>query len=89
MAVLNQEYIVINIILCNDDELETEFLKTYTDKNPAYIDGHYFNGYFYSPKPYNSWTRNNGKWEPPTPKPSSDGMYKWVEDDLNWQLITP
>jgi hypothetical protein len=46
---------------------------------------------FIPPKPYPSWVLNEDtcNWEPPTPKLSSDGMYKWVEDDLNWQLITP
>jgi hypothetical protein len=46
---------------------------------------------FIAPKPFNSWILNEDKciWEAPTPKPSGDGTYKWVEDDLNWQLITP
>jgi hypothetical protein len=45
---------------------------------------------FIPPKPFNSWILNEDtcNWEAPTPKPSGDGMYKWVEDDLNWQLIT-
>jgi hypothetical protein len=46
---------------------------------------------FISPKPFESWILNEEtcRWEAPTPMPSGDGMYKWVEDDLNWQLITP
>jgi hypothetical protein len=41
------------------------------------------------PKPYNSWVLNEDtcNWEAPTPYPSGDGMYQWVEDDLNWQLV--
>ena len=44
---------------------------------------------FIPPKPYNSWILNEDtcNWEAPTPKPSGDGIYQWVEDDLNWQLV--
>jgi hypothetical protein len=44
---------------------------------------------FISPKLFNSWTLNEEtcKWEPPTPYPTDGGAYKWVEDDLNWQLL--
>jgi hypothetical protein len=44
---------------------------------------------FIPPKPYNSWILNEDtcNWEAPTPYPSGDGMYQWVEDDLNWQLV--
>ena len=44
---------------------------------------------FIPPKPYNSWILNEDtcNWEAPTPYPSGDGIYKWVEDDLNWQLV--
>jgi hypothetical protein len=46
---------------------------------------------FIPQKPFNSWLLNEDTclWESPTPRPSGDGMYQWVEDDLNWQLITP
>jgi hypothetical protein len=44
---------------------------------------------FISPQPFNSWTLDEEtcKWEPPTPYPTDGGAYKWVEDDLNWQLL--
>ena len=44
---------------------------------------------FIPPKPYNSWILNEDtcNWEAPTPYPSGDGIYQWVEDDLNWQLV--
>ena len=44
---------------------------------------------FIAPKPYNSWILNEStcNWEAPTPMPSGDGIYQWVEDDLNWQLV--
>jgi len=44
---------------------------------------------FISPQPFNSWILDEEtcRWEPPTPYPTDGGAYKWVEDDLNWQLI--
>jgi hypothetical protein len=44
---------------------------------------------FAAPQPYASWTLNDESylWEAPTPMPTDGGFYKWVEDDLNWQLI--
>ena len=45
---------------------------------------------FISPQPYPSWTLDeDAKWQAPTPYPSGDGIYQWVEDDLNWQLLEP
>ena len=41
---------------------------------------------FVTPQPFPSWTRNGSTWEPPTPMPTEDGIWIWVEDDLNWQL---
>jgi hypothetical protein len=45
---------------------------------------------FIPPKQFNSWILNEEtcNWEAPTPYPTDGGIYKWVEDDLNWQLIT-
>ncbi len=44
---------------------------------------------FIAPKPFDSWTLNEdtAQWEALTPMPTDGGMYEWVEDDLNWQLI--
>ena len=43
---------------------------------------------FISPQPYPSWVLDeDAKWQAPTPYPSGDGIYQWVEDDLNWQLV--
>ena len=44
---------------------------------------------FSAPQPYASWTLNDESylWEAPTPMPTDGGIYQWVEDDLNWQLI--
>ncbi len=46
------------------------------------------NDIFIAPQPYPSWSLDdNFDWQAPTPMPTDGGMYKWVEDDLNWQLI--
>lgn len=42
---------------------------------------------FVTPQPFSSWIRNGSFWEAPTPMPTDGREYKWVEDDLNWQLV--
>jgi hypothetical protein len=42
---------------------------------------------FVAPQPYPSWIRNGSFWEAPTPMPTDGQFYRWVEDDLNWQVI--
>lgn len=61
-AMLDENNIVINILVCNDDEADTRNLITYTNNNPAYIGGDYVDGFFYPEKPAPNWLRDNGKW---------------------------
>ena len=42
---------------------------------------------FVAPQPYPSWTRNGSGWLAPTPMPTDGAIYRWVEDDLNWQVL--
>jgi hypothetical protein len=44
---------------------------------------------FIAPKTFPSWVLNEDTchWEAPTPMPTDGQMYRWVEADLNWQLI--
>ena len=44
---------------------------------------------FIPPKPFNSWTLNEDTclWNAPTPMPTDDKIYRWVEEDLNWQEV--
>ena len=43
---------------------------------------------FVAPQPYPSWTLDeNNDWQPPTPKPSSGGPYRWSEEELEWVAI--
>ena len=44
---------------------------------------------FIPPKPFNSWLLNEVTclWDAPTPYPTDGKMYRWVEEDLNWQEV--
>ena len=43
---------------------------------------------FVPEQPFESWTLDeNNDWQPPTPKPSSGGRYRWSEEDLEWVAI--
>lgn len=44
---------------------------------------------FIPPKPFNSWLLNEDTclWDAPTPYPADGKMYRWVEEDLNWQEV--
>jgi len=44
---------------------------------------------FIPPKPFNSWVLNEETclWDAPTPCPADGQMYRWVEEDLNWQVV--
>ena len=44
---------------------------------------------FIPPKPFASWLLNEDTclWDAPTPYPTDGKMYRWVEEDLNWQEV--
>jgi hypothetical protein len=43
---------------------------------------------FVAPQPFPSWTRSGSYWNPPTPKPTTEGkFYYWSEDDLSWREV--
>jgi hypothetical protein len=44
---------------------------------------------FIAPKPFESWLLDEEtcQWQAPTLYPTDGLMYKWVEDDLNWQAV--
>ena len=83
MAVIDDNGLVLNIICCDDNELENDNLIVYSESNPAYIGGDYVDGYFYAPQPFASWSRNKGEWIAPTPMPVDDKCY-WDEENLQW-----
>jgi len=45
---------------------------------------------FIPPKPYASWTLDEGTclWEAPVAYPSGEGMYTWNEDTTSWDEVT-
>lgn len=44
---------------------------------------------FYTEQPFPSWTLDESTcyWQPPIPKPDSDNIYNWNEDDQTWELF--
>jgi hypothetical protein len=52
--------------------------------------GYYYNreeDIFVAPQPYPSWVRNGSIWQAPVPMPTDGQRYRWVEENLNWQVI--
>lgn len=88
-AQLDSNNKVLNILVAKEDFNNSGFVE-YTDSNPAFIGGDYFDGMFYAPQPFESWTRNNGAWVPPIPMPDivvTDGppkFYQWDEAAQSW-----
>jgi hypothetical protein len=43
---------------------------------------------FYAPQPYPSWTLDEDtcQWEAPVAYPTDGKLYKWNEQELNWEL---
>lgn len=81
--------IVINIVVADEEwaNAQTAMVIEYTDENPATIGGDYVNGFFYQPKPFPSWTRDDGAWVAPIEKPTdaAEGhAYIWKEETLSW-----
>jgi hypothetical protein len=48
------------------------------------------NDVFYPPQPFPSWTLDTGTWlwNPPTPMPADNNIYKWDESIVNWVEVT-
>lgn len=70
----------------NSQEDPSVFIE-YNDENPAFLNGYRYEGFFYPPKPFDSWIRNEIEhtWNPPVPYPSDGKVYFWNEDSLNWE----
>jgi hypothetical protein len=81
-ALLNDQNIVVNISIGDDNWSDNNWIE-FTNDNPAYIGGDYVDGYFYPAQPYASWTRNNGQWVSPSPRPEGINWY-WDESTLSW-----
>jgi hypothetical protein len=75
--------LVVNIVVCEDNEPETSIQIEYNDQNPAFIGGYYLDKYFYPIKPYPSWTPKDGSWVSPVPMPDGAG-WEWDETNQEW-----
>jgi hypothetical protein len=92
-AELDPQKKVINVIVARDDFEKPGFVE-YTDSNPAFIGGDYFEGMFYEPQPFESWTRSNGRWIPPVPMPEMvmtdkpPKLCQWNESTQSWEMLS-
>lgn len=82
-ALLDENNKVVNVSVADENWDSTGWIE-YTNNNPAFIGGDYFDGYFYHPKPYPSWIRSNGTWNPPVDMPTGNNRYTWDEDTTSW-----
>jgi|688.fasta_scaffold2120951_1 hypothetical protein len=80
-ALLDENNIVTNISIADESWDSTGWIE-YTEENPAVIGGDYVDGYFYSERPFASWTRDKGQWICPKPKP--EGEVYWSEEEGEW-----
>jgi hypothetical protein len=85
-ALLDEKNFVINISIADEDWDSSGWVE-YSNSNPAIIGGDYYEGLFYPPKPFDSWSRDNGNWKPPIPKPEGLGFYYWSENTKTWLEI--
>lgn len=48
------------------------------------------NDVFYEPQPFPSWTLDTSTWlwNPPTPMPTDNNIYKWDEPSKSWITVT-
>jgi len=82
-ALLDENNKVINISV-SDDSWDSTGWVLVPENNVAYIDGDYFEGYFYPEQPSQLWTRSNGTWLPPIAKPQDGNPYLWDDATANW-----
>ena len=98
-AQLNENNIVTDVAVVQQEFLETNpdrypgrWVETfYDDPNKQYagLGMEYLEDDedFRPQQPYPSWTWSNKTWNPPTPRPSTGGPYKWSEEDLEWVAV--
>ena len=90
---------IFNIILCESAGIEDFSNSLYADNyvllteenffnqdNKPTIDSHYFNEVFY-PK---SWIKKeDGSMSAPKEYPTDGRVYRWVEESIDWEPLTP
>lgn len=79
--------VVVNVIVCSDDFIVQENQIEYFDSNPAFIDGEYFDGYFYPVKPSPSFIRDGaGHWLNSVPQPETRAAWMWNPVTEEWYV---
>lgn len=80
----DSKVIAINEYADNYELASNEILVT----NPAFIDGDFYEGFFYPEQPFSSWLRDGqGNWQAPIPYPNDGLMYQWDEEAGNWVAV--
>ena len=93
-AKINTENIVENIIVCDEDNINTQQGKhvKVTDLTKIAGPGYFYNSEnnkFIAPKPFDSWTLNeNFDWVSPVGD-SPSGMHVWNEESQEWVAVIP
>lgn len=84
--------VVVNIVDVNSQSwldaqpIDQNWIE-YSSDNEAYIGGEYVDGFFYNKPLYANWTKFEGTWQAPTPKPVDDFKYEWDEETNNWKKL--
>ena len=100
-AKINNESIVENVILADQEVIDSEvlgdpsnFIETKKDgsirKQYAGIGDTYDqeNDVFISPQPYSDWVLNSDyDWEPPIQKPDDGKNYSWNQENSTWDEV--
>jgi hypothetical protein len=96
-AILDQNGIVVNSIVVDDYVIAQSLLpnsviiEVTEQTGPAYINGTFESGMFFSQKPFDSWVKDltNKKWTAPIPEPEIEvGFYtEWNESKENWDIL--
>jgi len=87
VAVVQQEFLE-----ANPDRYPGRWVETFFDtqgKQYAGLGFEYLEADedFRPQQPYPSWTWSNRTWNPPTPMPSTGGLYEWNEAELAWVAL--
>lgn len=82
----NGNVVNIGVFDSNDLQINSNWIH-YEDDDCVFIGGSYFEGVFYPPKPFPSWSQVDGKWTAPKSKPDDGLFYDWNEETQEWESL--